>query len=93
MLTSQNKFDDDDTTSFKSKTNHHYSDKHGRGDPRTRHRAVMEALVAKLFAGITSIKASYAELKIAQNPYNSETIHEANQAVVDELKARPGVRH
>ncbi|KAK0579746.1 hypothetical protein LWI29_030827 [Acer saccharum] len=87
MLTSQNKFDDDDTASFKSKTHHHYSDKHGGGDPRIRHRAVMEALVAKLFAGITSIKASYAELQVAQNPYNSDAIHVADQAVVDELKA------
>ncbi|KAK3210474.1 hypothetical protein Dsin_015180 [Dipteronia sinensis] len=92
MLTSHNKFDDDDTASFKSKTHHHYSDKHGGGDPRTKHRAVMEALVAKL-AGITFIKASYAELHIAQNPYNNDSIHVADQAVVDELKARPGVGH
>lgn len=81
MLTSQNKFDqdDDDLFSIKGSKTH--------GDPRARQRAVMEALVAKLFAGVTSIKAAYAELQMAQNPYNSEAIHLADQAVVDELKA------
>lgn len=52
-----------------------------------RNRAVLEALVAKLFAGITSIKASYAELQMAQNPYNSEAIQVADQSVVNELKS------
>lgn len=56
-------------------------------DLKSRNRAVMEALVAKLFAGITSIKAAYAELQMAQNPYNSDVIQLADQAVVDELKA------
>lgn len=56
-------------------------------DTRGRQRAVLEALVAKLFAGITSIKAAYAEMQMAQNPYNGETIQVADQAVVDELKA------
>ncbi|PON80640.1 hypothetical protein PanWU01x14_001960 [Parasponia andersonii] len=56
-------------------------------DVRARNRAVMEALVAKLFAGITSIKAAYAELQMAQNPYNGEAIQGADLAVVHELKA------
>ncbi|XP_044461453.1 protein GRAVITROPIC IN THE LIGHT 1-like [Mangifera indica] len=84
ILTSQHKFGDEDSFCMKRSSNNHM-EKHG--DPRARQRAVMEALVAKLFAGITSIKAAYAELQMAQNPYNSEAIHAADQAVVDELKA------
>ncbi|GAV57621.1 DUF641 domain-containing protein [Cephalotus follicularis] len=58
-----------------------------RSEAKVKHRAVMEALVAKLFAKITSIKAAYAELQMAQHPYNSDAIQAADQAVVDELKA------
>ncbi|KAJ0018917.1 hypothetical protein Pint_10336 [Pistacia integerrima] len=84
ILTSQHKFGGDDSFCIKRSSNNHMEKP---GDPRARHRAVMEALVAKLFAGITSIKAAYAELQMAQYPYNSEAIHVADQAVVDELKA------
>ncbi|XP_057751683.1 protein GRAVITROPIC IN THE LIGHT 1-like [Arachis stenosperma] len=52
-----------------------------------RNRAVMEALVARLFAGVTTIKAAYAELQMAQHPYNNDSIQAADQAVVDELRA------
>ncbi|KAL5552906.1 hypothetical protein UlMin_040307 [Ulmus minor] len=48
----------------------------------------MEALVVKLFAGITSIKASYAELQMAKNPYNSDAIQVADQSVFLEEQAR-----
>ncbi|KAI9127295.1 hypothetical protein K1719_001854 [Acacia pycnantha] len=57
-----------------------------KGD-RARNRAIMEALIARLFAGVTAIKASYAELQMAQKPYNNEAIQAADQAVVDELRA------
>ncbi|PIN21437.1 hypothetical protein CDL12_05861 [Handroanthus impetiginosus] len=53
----------------------------------SRTRAAMEAFVAKLFATISAVKAAYAELQMAQFPYNSEAIQSADQAVVDELKA------
>ncbi|KAJ8761843.1 hypothetical protein K2173_005415 [Erythroxylum novogranatense] len=72
VLTPQNKFED------------HSADKNKNG--RDKRRAVLEALMAKLFAGVTTIKAAYAELQMAQNPYNSDDIHAADQAVVDELK-------
>ncbi|ESW31478.1 hypothetical protein PHAVU_002G241300 [Phaseolus vulgaris] len=52
-----------------------------------KNRAVMEALIARLFAGVTTIKAAYAELQMAQHPYNNESIQAADQAVVDELRA------
>ncbi|KAK6124253.1 hypothetical protein DH2020_042005 [Rehmannia glutinosa] len=53
----------------------------------SRNRAAMEAFVAKLFATISAGKASYAELQMAQFPYNNEAIQSADQAVVNELKA------
>jgi hypothetical protein len=46
----------------------------------------LEALLAKLFASITTIKAAYAELQMAQNPYCGDAIQAADQAVVNELK-------
>ncbi|MED6216444.1 hypothetical protein PIB30_007789 [Stylosanthes scabra] len=58
-----------------------------KDDKGARNRAVMEALVARLFAGVTTIKAAYAELQMAQHPYNNDSIQAADQAVVDELRA------
>ncbi|KAL2343267.1 hypothetical protein Fmac_004552 [Flemingia macrophylla] len=50
-------------------------------------RATMEALAARLLAGVTTIKAAYAELQMAQHPYDNHSIQAADQAVVDELRA------
>eukprot|EP00257_Ricinus_communis_P026287 XP_025013701.1 protein GRAVITROPIC IN THE LIGHT 1 [Ricinus communis] len=83
MLTSQNKFDQDHDPATIYKT--HNSDKH-KDDAKAKRRAVLDALVAKLFAGITTIKAAYAELQMAQNPYSSDAIQAADRAVVEELK-------
>nr|XP_043625473.1 protein GRAVITROPIC IN THE LIGHT 1-like [Erigeron canadensis] len=52
-----------------------------------RNKAAMEAFVAKLFATISSLKAAYAELQVAQFPYNGDAVQCADQGVVDELKA------
>ncbi|KAK4421138.1 hypothetical protein Salat_2064300 [Sesamum alatum] len=41
----------------------------------------------KLFATVSAVKAAYAELQMAQFPYNDEAVQSADQAVVDELKA------
>ncbi|XP_074272377.1 protein GRAVITROPIC IN THE LIGHT 1-like [Silene latifolia] len=46
---------------------------------------VKEALVAKLFASVSSIKAAYAELQSAQFPYNGEAIKSADEDLVSEL--------
>ncbi|KAE8688250.1 putative alpha,alpha-trehalose-phosphate synthase 7-like [Hibiscus syriacus] len=54
---------------------------------KAKQKAVMEALLAKVFAGVTSIKVAYAELQMAQHPYNSEAIQASDQAVVEELRA------
>ncbi|KAI3466765.1 hypothetical protein Pfo_023428 [Paulownia fortunei] len=53
----------------------------------SKNRASMEAFLAKLFATVSAVKAAYAELQMAQFPYNDEAIQSADQAVVDELKA------
>ncbi|KAK9714518.1 hypothetical protein RND81_06G100400 [Saponaria officinalis] len=47
--------------------------------------SVKQALVAKLFASVSSIKAAYAELQCAQFPYNAEAIQSADEDLVSEL--------
>ncbi|KAE8656388.1 Trehalose-phosphatase/synthase 7 isoform 1 [Hibiscus syriacus] len=54
---------------------------------KVKQKAVLEALLAKVFAGVTSIKAAYAELQMAQHPYNGHAIQASDQAVVEELHA------
>lgn len=62
--------------------------KEDKDEAKSRNRASMEAFIAKLFATISTIKASYAELQMAQFPsYNSKAIQSADQVVVDELRA------
>ncbi|KAF5780800.1 putative protein gravitropic in the light 1 [Helianthus annuus] len=46
----------------------------------------MDAFIAKLFATISSVKAAYAQLQVAQSPYNPEAIQHADQILVSELK-------
>ncbi|XP_061364899.1 protein GRAVITROPIC IN THE LIGHT 1 [Gastrolobium bilobum] len=84
MLNSHLKVKEDPFTDHQMKT-HQSNGKHE--DNKARNRAVMEALIARLFAGVTTIKAAYAELQMAQRPYNNESIQMADQAVVDELRA------
>ncbi|KAK9132228.1 hypothetical protein Scep_011756 [Stephania cephalantha] len=46
----------------------------------------VEALFSGIFAGVSSIKAAYAQLQIAQSPYDPDEIQSADEAVVAELK-------
>ncbi|VVB00340.1 unnamed protein product [Arabis nemorensis] len=46
----------------------------------------LEALLAKLFATVSSIKAGYAQLQHSQSPYDSIGIQKADNLVVAELK-------
>ncbi|KAA8515057.1 hypothetical protein F0562_018156 [Nyssa sinensis] len=62
-------------------------DKDDKDEAKLRYRAAIEAFVAKLFANISAVKAAYAELQMAQFPYNGEAIQSADEAVVFELKA------
>ncbi|CAA3029347.1 protein GRAVITROPIC IN THE LIGHT 1-like [Olea europaea var. sylvestris] len=55
-------------------------------DEFVRDRAVEEAFLAKLFAGISAVKAAYAELQFAQCPYDADGIQSADQMLVLELK-------
>lgn len=47
---------------------------------------VKEAFMAKMFASLSSIKASYAQLQYAQSPYDADGIQSADQVIVSELK-------
>ncbi|KAI3675037.1 hypothetical protein L1987_84619 [Smallanthus sonchifolius] len=46
----------------------------------------MDAFVAKVFATVSSVKAAYAQLQVAQSPYEPEGIQSADQIMVSELK-------
>ncbi|CAI9787705.1 unnamed protein product [Fraxinus pennsylvanica] len=55
-------------------------------DELVRVRVVKEAFLAKLFAGISAVKAAYAEFQFAQSPYDADGIQSADQMLVLELK-------
>ncbi|VVA92949.1 unnamed protein product [Arabis nemorensis] len=93
MLKSQNPnfaVDDDDdgdrdsVFDLKSTTS---SSRSGEMKVKERRRAVLEAVIAKIFASTTSIKAAYAELQMAQRPYDNSAIQAADTAVVEELRS------
>uniref|UniRef100_A0A0D9UY15 Uncharacterized protein n=1 Tax=Leersia perrieri TaxID=77586 RepID=A0A0D9UY15_9ORYZ len=44
-----------------------------------------DSLMANLFAGVSAVKAAYAQLQMAQCPYDAEAIQAADAAVVAEL--------
>lgn len=46
----------------------------------------MESLLAELFASASSIKAAYAQLQLAQMPYDPTSIQSADLAVITELR-------
>ncbi|XP_008790032.1 protein GRAVITROPIC IN THE LIGHT 1 [Phoenix dactylifera] len=49
-------------------------------------KEAMESLLANLFASISAIKAAYAQLQVAQSPYDPDSIQSADKSVVSELK-------
>lgn len=55
-------------------------------DEELQERVAMEALLAKLFASISSVKAAYAQLQYAQSPYEPDGIQAADRLLVSELK-------
>ncbi|CAL5346216.1 unnamed protein product [Camellia sinensis] len=63
-----------------------FNNSHNNESTMSRNRAAMEAFIAKLFATVSAFKAAYAELQMAQFPYDSEAVHSADEAVVVELK-------
>ncbi|KAE8673314.1 putative alpha,alpha-trehalose-phosphate synthase 7-like [Hibiscus syriacus] len=63
------------------------------GSDVNRRVAALETLVAMVFAGVTSIKAAYAELQLAQHPYNSDAFQAADEAIVEQLKVLSELKH
>ncbi|KAL6529794.1 hypothetical protein OROGR_015417 [Orobanche gracilis] len=45
-----------------------------------------EAFLAKLFAGVSTVKAAYAQLQCSQSPYDADLIQSSDQTIVSELK-------
>ncbi|KAL9433101.1 hypothetical protein AB3S75_028007 [Citrus x aurantiifolia] len=58
----------------------------GKEDTELEYRISLEAFLAKLFASISTVKASYVQLQHAQSPYDADGIQSADQLVVSELK-------
>ncbi|KAL6838676.1 hypothetical protein ACP4OV_031390 [Aristida adscensionis] len=56
-----------------------------RPPPEAPPAAAADALLANLFAGVSAVKAAYAQLQLAQFPYDAEAIQAADAAVVAEL--------
>ncbi|CAK9148083.1 unnamed protein product [Ilex paraguariensis] len=66
--------------------NQHFN-KEDTDEVKSKNKAAMEAFVSKLFASVSAVKAAYAELQMAQFPYNVDSVQSSDKAVVDELKA------
>ncbi|TKY49196.1 IRK-interacting protein [Spatholobus suberectus] len=55
-------------------------------DEELQERVANEALLAKLFASISTVKAAYAQLQHAQSPFEPDGIEAADRLLVSELK-------
>ncbi|KAL6864898.1 hypothetical protein ACP4OV_016049 [Aristida adscensionis] len=53
--------------------------------PATATDGAKHAFVASLFAGVSAVKAAYAQLQLAQHPYDAEAIQAADAGLVAEL--------
>lgn len=83
--------DKDETTHKLSKSGNlsystELSDDSIENEKLQRDREAMDTLLANLFAGVSAVKAAYAQLQVAQSPYDPETVQAADQAVVAEIK-------
>ncbi|RWW24997.1 hypothetical protein GW17_00010692 [Ensete ventricosum] len=57
-----------------------------KSDASSCDREAMEFLLANLFASVSAVKAAYAQLQVAQYPYDPDSIQSADAAVVAELR-------
>lgn len=55
-------------------------------DEELEDKMVKEAFLAKLFAGISAVKAAYAEMQFAQSPHDLDGIQSADKVVISQLK-------
>ncbi|CAL9081482.1 hypothetical protein MUK42_24219 [Musa troglodytarum] len=53
----------------------------------------MESLLANLFVSVCAVKAAYAQLQMAQSPYDPDLIQSSDLAIVSELKRVSELRH
>ncbi|KAK9269552.1 hypothetical protein L1049_001328 [Liquidambar formosana] len=88
-IKSEEKFKDDRSSGSRSRSQSRsrcQSFDDNENDEKLQNRVAVEALLAKLFASVSSVKAAYAQLQVAQFPYDAEGIQSADQMVVSELK-------
>ncbi|RWR87520.1 IRK-interacting protein [Cinnamomum micranthum f. kanehirae] len=52
-----------------------------------------EALVAKIFTNVSSLKAAYIQLQAAHTPYDPDKIQAADKLVIEELKNLSELKH
>lgn len=62
-------------------------------EDRFHDKRAMESLIANLFTSISAIKAAYAQLQVAQSPYDPDTIQSADRSVVTELMHISELKH
>lgn len=62
-------------------------------DEKLENKMALEALLAKLFASVSSVKAAYAQFQDAQSPYDTDGIQAADRLVVSELKSLSELKH
>ncbi|KAE9585132.1 hypothetical protein Lal_00017945 [Lupinus albus] len=55
-------------------------------DDELKEKIDTEALLAKMFASTSTVKAAYAQLQFAQSPYDPDEVQAADHVVVSELK-------
>ncbi|XP_039123764.1 protein GRAVITROPIC IN THE LIGHT 1-like isoform X2 [Dioscorea cayenensis subsp. rotundata] len=65
----------------------------GDTDNERNERDEREALLSNLFVGISAIKAGYAQLQVAQSPYNPDAIQSADKAIVSHIKHLSHLKH
>ncbi|KAJ8749019.1 hypothetical protein K2173_013462 [Erythroxylum novogranatense] len=53
----------------------------------------VEALIAKIFTNISSLKSAYIQLQTGHNPYDPERIQAADRLVISELKNLSDLKH
>ncbi|KAK7272590.1 hypothetical protein RJT34_29289 [Clitoria ternatea] len=73
----------------KSKTTLSWSESFNKDDDdneELQERVAKEALLAKLFASVSTVKAAYAQLQHAQSPFDPDGIEAADLLLVSELK-------
>ncbi|KAJ0964857.1 hypothetical protein J5N97_025995 [Dioscorea zingiberensis] len=102
ILRARRATDEDDATARKlkpSKTLGHYPTivlPDGNAEDlkeQQKQRKEKECLLDNLFVSISGIKAAYAQLQLAQSPYNPDGIQNADEAVVFQLKHLSQLKH